>query len=168
MAIPVSKSEAKRLAFLRSPWRYFSRVLIVCFLLGLAGAGAAAGSERCVHPEWSAATFVFFGVGISFAYAAILSFMSVGCALVIVCSRTDRVKWLFRSLGFVPLALCVAMLLSLYYGGDDPVGRLMPLLPFVWGGVIVFFLSVFVLSCFGWKHYLNRKRGEQAVDGNPH
>ena len=162
------KPEAKNSAVLRNPWRYFFWTLIVCFLLGLAGVGAAVGSDRRICPEWTMATFVFFGVGISFVYAAVLSFMSVGCSLMIAFSRTGRIKWLFRSLGLVPLALSVTMLSSLHFGGGDPVVRLMSLLPFMWGIAIVSLLCIFYLSCSGWKNYASRKRGEQDVDGNPH
>jgi hypothetical protein len=88
--------------------------------------------------------------------------MSIGCALVLAGSRTNRIKWIFRFLGLVPLALSVAMFLPSYFGGGDPIVRLMALLPFLWGIVIVFLLGFFLLSCFGWKHYANNKKGESG------
>ena len=135
---------------------------IVCFVLGLIGVGAAVGSDRHIHPEWSVATFLLFGVGLSFAYAAFLSFVGVGCGLIIARNKSGRVKRIFRFVGLVPLTLSVAMLLSMHYGGVDPVARLMSLLPLMYGIGIVLLLGLVLLSCMGWRFYTNNtQEGEQ-------
>ena len=165
---PISKSEAKRSAILRNPWRYFIKIGIVCFVLGLIGVGAAVGSDRHIHPEWSVATFVLFGVGLSFVYAAFLSFVGVGCGLIIAYNKSGRVKRILRFVGLVPLTLSVVMLLSVHYGGGDPVARLISLLPFMYGISIVLLLGLVLLSCMGWRfHSNNPKEGEQCAYGNP-
>ena len=140
---------------------------IVCFVLGLIGVGAAVGSDRHIHPEWRVATFVLFGVGLSFAYAAFLSFVGVGCSLIIAYNKSGRAKRILRFVGLVPLTLSVAMLLSVHYGGVDPVARLMSLLPFMYGIGIVLLLGLVLMSCMGWRLHANKiQEGEQDGGGN--
>jgi ABC-type Fe3+ transport system permease subunit len=162
----ISNPEAKMSAVLRNPWRYFFITLIVCFLLGLVSVSAAVGADRRICPDWSNETFVLFGIGLSFAYAAFLSFVCVGCMLVIVCNKSGRIKRLLRFAGFVPLTVPVTILLFLHYGGGDSVARLKSLLPIMYGIGIVYLLGFVLLSCFGWKHYANMKRGEQDASSN--
>ena len=139
----------------------------MCFLLCLAGVGAALGSGRHIHPEWSAATFVFFGLGLSLAYAAFLSFIGVGWGLFVACNKSGLVKLLLASIGIAPLTLSVAMLLVLRYGGDDPVARLMSLLPLMQWILIVLLLGVVVPSCLGWRYFASTKRDQQGAGGKP-
>jgi hypothetical protein len=157
-----SKAEALKSKVLSNPRRYFFRILTVCFLLGLIGVGASVGSERRIHPEWSAAMFGLFGIGISFAYAAFLAFAGVGCSLLMACNNSAWIKWLLRSLGITPVILSGIMLASLHFGGGDPVARLMSLLPFMQGIVIGLLLGVVLLSCLGWKLYAKRKRMDSS------
>ena len=144
----------------KNPSRYFRNLFLGCLILGLIAVPISLLSEQRAFPDWSSTAFVIFGIAIAVSYSLFLSFLAVGCCLLLKRRPRWKVGLFMGILGGVPIILlwCGFMLIA----SSNPEAlpdRIGFFSRFSVSAIVILLLVGTGVACVGWRTHLKSNAG---------